>query len=253
MTSGWVFDSPRAQSLTKARQIWFREVIGRLKQDLNLKTALDVGCGVGYFSSFLDEMGFDVTAFDGRQDNVEEAKKRVPGVEFQTANIEESNVQKLGVFDLVLCPGVLYHLENPLNAVRNLYALAHKVLIIESMCIPHGQPLAYLREEEHAEDESLNFVAFYPSESLITKMCYAAGFPHVYRPTSLPIHPDFQKKIWRNKLRTVFIASKIPLNGSNLRPVRQAHDAASPWLNPLGWTLRLLRSIARKLLRKSSA
>jgi len=37
----------------------------RIKEPLSLRTAIDVGCGLGYFSGFLRSLGFDVTAVDG--------------------------------------------------------------------------------------------------------------------------------------------------------------------------------------------
>jgi hypothetical protein len=52
---------------------------------------------------------------------------------------------------------LLYHLENPMLAIRHLRTL--KGLLLESMCIP------VLREEPAAADQSLTDIALYPSRS----------------------------------------------------------------------------------------
>ena len=60
---------------------------------------------------------------DGRQENVEEAQRRFPQIPFRICNAQESALRDLGRFDLVFCFGLLYHLENPLIAIRQLCAM----------------------------------------------------------------------------------------------------------------------------------
>ena len=56
-------------------------------------------------------------------------KNRYPNIPFYIANVEDSSIAHLGKFDLVLCFGLLYHLENPFAAMRKLYALTTKSLL----------------------------------------------------------------------------------------------------------------------------
>ena len=42
---------------------------------------------------------------------------------------------ELGEFDLVLCFGLLYHLENPMRTIRHLRALTGQGLLLESMSL----------------------------------------------------------------------------------------------------------------------
>src|SRR5437870_267493 len=88
----WVFDGPHSRRLTEARQRLLGTVLPTLRQQAGLDTALDVGCGVGFFSGFLHAMGFRVLAYDGRPENVEEASRRFPEIEFLTADIEDPKV-----------------------------------------------------------------------------------------------------------------------------------------------------------------
>ena len=127
----WVFDQPEARSLREARQAFLLEVLAQIELLLALETALDAGCGIGYFAAALNQSGLEVAAFDARTENIEEARRRFPQIRFHCANIEDSAVLELGTFDVTVCFGLLYHLENPLRALRNLYSMTKKVLLVE--------------------------------------------------------------------------------------------------------------------------
>ncbi len=111
-------------------------MVRALKPALGLRNALDAGCGVGFFAQTLTELGLETRGFDGRFENVVEARKRFPQIAFERGDIESAEIAALGTFDLVLCFGLLYHLENPMRAIRHLRALTGQGLLIESMCVP---------------------------------------------------------------------------------------------------------------------
>jgi FkbM family methyltransferase len=244
LASEFAFDRPYATKGVEARQEPLRELLPFLMRELGLQTALDAGCGIGYFSSFLFRQGLRVVAFDGRQGNVEEASRRHQEVTFCTADVEDASVLKLGSFDLVLCFGLLYHLENPFRAIRHLHALTKRVLILESVCVPSDVPMMRLRDEPVIEDQSLTEVAFYPSESCLIKMCYRAGFCYVYRLTSLPNHPDFRSSFDRKQMRTILVASNSRLDRPTLAYVAEPRDVIDPWVK------RELLQRAVRFLRK---
>jgi FkbM family methyltransferase len=223
------FDQRPYRKLIAARAETIRRVAEKLKTEMRLKNALDAGCGVGFFSKTLDECGLNVCGFDGREKNIVEARKRYPDLGFETADIQDSSILELGRFDFVLCCGLLYHLENPLLAVRNLRALTEKCLLIESMCIPGEEPLMLLREEPHAEDQSLTEVACYPSEGSLVKMLYRAGFGVVYRVMPLPNHDDFRDTPDHKRKRTVLLASSMPIDIAGFRLYPEPHEKQDPW------------------------
>lgn len=234
MTQNFVFDQPHATRLTIARQDLLRDALPELRRQLHLETALDVGCGVGYFSAFLDGLGYSTVGYDGRQGNVEEAKRRFPQIDFRTVDIEDRAAGESGRYDLVLCFGLLYHLENPLRAVRNLSALTAQVLLVESMCVPENRPLLYLMGEAQGADQSLRGIAFYPSESCLIKMLYRTGFPFVWRWTRLPAHEDFHKSLLREKGRIVLAASRVALDAAFLTLAPEPTIPWNPWTTPWG-------------------
>ena len=174
------FDQRKYCELIEARGETLRRSLNKLKPALNLSNALDAGCGVGFFSEVLAECGLEACGFDGRAENVVEASNRFPRIPFAQADIQDRTIVELGRFDLVVCFGLLYHLENPLLAIRNLRELTEKCLLVESMCLPEDRPSMLLRTEPRQEDQSLTDTAFYPSEGSLVKMLYRAGFRAVY-------------------------------------------------------------------------
>jgi SAM-dependent methyltransferase len=212
----FVFDLEESQRLVEARGGFLRRFVTDFRDRLELRTALDAGCGVGYFAELLQRLGLGVTAFDARSENVEEARRRHPGIEFHLADVEELRPQEVGTFDLVLCFGLLYHLENPLRAVRRLRAMTRKLLLIESVCVPERTPVLHLRDEAAAGDQALNTVAWYPSEGALIKMAYRAGFPAVYRTIRLPEHEDFLGGVGRRPWRTIMVAPVLPIKDPSL-------------------------------------
>jgi SAM-dependent methyltransferase len=233
----WLFDRQWTRDFTGIRQKFIAEFLGNVRPQMGLGSALDVGCGVGDFSKFLSELGFSVIAVDGREENVTEAKRRYPEISYRVANVENLPVAEMGTFDLVLCFGLLYHLENPFRAIRNLHSLTGRVLLIETMCTPYANTTMELLDEGHCEDQGLNYVAFYPSESTFVKMLYRAGFPFVYRFERLPVHELYTKTLWRKRLRTMLVTSKIALTAPNLALVRDqlrpVPGRSDPWTTPL--------------------
>jgi len=223
------FDSNYYLDLIEARGDTIRRMVNQLKPALNLSTALDAGCGVGFFGKILQDAGLSVRAFDGRIENVEEARSRFPQISFEQADIENLEIRKFGKFDFVLCFGLLYHLENPLMAIRNLHALAGKCLLVESMCSPDGKPSMLLREEPCREDQSLTDVAFYPSESCLVKMLYRAGFATVYRVEELPDHDDFRETSDHARRRTLLAAFVAPTSLPGLTLLSEPREAKDPW------------------------
>jgi SAM-dependent methyltransferase len=222
----WVFDSDLARNYTEVRQTFIGEFLAGVRKQVELTTALDVGCGVGYFSQFLSGLGFRVVAIDGRSTNIQEAKKRWPEIAFLTRNAEDPALPEIGTFDFVLCVGLLYHLENPFLAIRNLCFVTGKLLAIESMCAPGDHPSMELLDEYHEEDQGLEHFAFYPTESCLVKMLYRAGFPFVYGFKQLPDHPAFRATRARHRERTMLVASH---QGLNMHELTQIVESKRPW------------------------
>jgi len=229
MQQGFIFDQPHYSALNKAREEALRQFLASLRNELQLRSAVDVGCGVGYFSALLQALRLDVLALDGRPENLEEAKTRVPGVEFRLADAEDNRICSFGKFDLMLCFGLLYHLENPFAAIRNLFALTAKVAVVEGMCIPGSEPILGVREEGLTEDQGLRHIALYPTENGLVKLLYRSGFPFVYRFRTPPAHQDYRTSHDRKQVRTILAASTVPLRTEMLVLATEPVTNPDPW------------------------
>jgi SAM-dependent methyltransferase len=252
-----VFDTPHYRLIDEARISLFRELLPQCAQKLDLRSALDAGCGVGHFSGLLRDLHFRTMGFDGRIDNVEEARRRYPDVEFRVGDVEDPGIERLGSFDLVLCVGLLYHLENPFRAIRNISRLTSRLLLIESMCTGEKWPLLRLREEGSGEDQGLRYIAFYPSEACLIKMLYRSGFTSVYRFTRLPEHPDFRQSWSRQRMRTLLAASSATIDLPFLDLVTEPGGLADPlatrWAKFWGVPRRIVRFAVKPWSEKAAA
>jgi len=248
MGSNFIFDQPHYDALTTAEEATLRPLLESLRKDMELRTAVDVGCGLGHFAVFLRDLGFDVLALDGRQENVNEARRRLPDLKFRVANAENTGIRALGKFDLVFCLGLFYHLENPFVAVRNLFAMTGKVAILEGQCVPGNEPIFVVRDESPTEDQGLRHVALYPSESGLVKLLYRSGFSHVYRLRVPLAHRDYESSLTRSRVRTMLVAASCELSVEMLVPAAEPPTDPDPWTirrGPVALVRRTLRPLAR--------
>jgi SAM-dependent methyltransferase len=249
LSKPFVFDLPMQSESREVKIEFLRHVIGSWISEFSLHTAIDLGCGVGYFSAMLRDLGMQVTAMDGRAENIAEARDRHSGIDFRVADAEDPALADLGMFDLVFCLGLLYHLENPLRAFRNLHGLTGKILIVESMVIPEEQPFFILIDEGNVEDQSLRAVSCYPSEGAIIKMAYRTGFPHVYRFRELPDHEDYHDMMGRARRRTFIAASKTVLDSPLLEIAAEPKLSGDLWNTDPTGIIKKLRRFRGKLRR----
>jgi len=249
----WPFDSPETREITLVRQGVLDHLVKDLRQQWDLQTALDVGCGVGYFSKTLADLNFRARAIDGRAENAAKAQRRYPEISFRTQNAEELQAANLGTFDFALCAGLLYHLENPFRAIRGLRAVTGKILLIESMCAPGPEPCLQLLDEYSSDDQGLNYVAFYPTESCLTKMHYRAEFPFVYGFANPPDYRAFRRTADRKKERILLVAATKFLNSPGLALLQVPCREWELWRIPVsaGRRLSRLAAMGRELLSSS--
>lgn len=219
-----LFDQTYYVEINNARWTVASKILSALS---DLQSCVDAGCGPGWFSEKLSGMGMRVHGIDGRQELVEEARRRVPTASFSTVDVTSPEATAaLSAADLVFCYGLLYHLENPFAAVRNLYRLTNKYLMVETQIAPGENAGLVLVSEGRNETQGLNYYAVIPSRRALVKMLYVAGFKFVYRYTGAVDHPDFIDASNRLHRREIFVASKIsPLN---LRDAINEQEPATP-------------------------
>lgn len=99
-------------------------------------------------------------------------------VEGVVADYMSLDPKKVGVFDVVLYMGVLYHMQDPLAAMKQVAALTGKVAIIEMAAelIPGYEHLAFCEffETNELNGDISNWWA--PNQKALLGLCRAAGF-----------------------------------------------------------------------------
>jgi tRNA (mo5U34)-methyltransferase len=112
-------------------------------------TVLDLGCNEGWFAHRALEWGAArVLGLDVREANIRRATliRDHFGIDgdrlaFEQANVIELDAERLGAFDVVLVLGLIYHLENPVGALRTARALTRGTAVVESQLTAHEEPI----------------------------------------------------------------------------------------------------------------
>jgi hypothetical protein len=115
------------------------------------------------------------------EDSIPAHKALDSKVESVVADYMSLEPKKLGVFDVVLYMGVLYHMPDPFAAMKQVAALTGEVAIIETAAevIPGYENLALC---EFFETNELNYDMsnwWSPNEKTLLALCRAAGFRRV--------------------------------------------------------------------------
>lgn len=194
---------------------------------LSGRKALDVACNEGYFSQMLYQLGATVRAIDIRPENIERASivQSLCGIDtgrlvFEVEDFLE-NRDPEGTYDLTLFLGLLYHLENPMGALRLLRKVTKTLCIIETQLTRfntmvesgwgrEGEKLRLsgslaIYEEtdmEYNRLASYRSLSFIPNIAAVRQMLGAAGF---FKVAQVPAQPGMNPQYLTND-RGIFLA-----------------------------------------------
>jgi hypothetical protein len=165
--------------------------------------AVDLASHQGYFSVRLAQLGFgEVLGVEARASHVADSRLVASAygleqVSFDQGDIFELDPSGMGQFDLVAMLGLLYHLENPVGALRLCRALCRKLCIIETQLVPglsgpvdfgsyrFVRPLqgtfGLIDEtgETHGPETGVTGICMVPSLDALTWLLHKVGFREV--------------------------------------------------------------------------
>ncbi len=175
---------------------------------------VDLGCLEGGYAVEFAKLGFETLGIEAREENVEKcnylkADLNLSNVEFVTDDVR--NLEKYGKFDIVLCYGLLYHLNDPIDFLKILSGCTNKLLLLNT----HFAPERDLRYD-------LGFLNTYflsPLQKRIGKLWIDANrmlhYRINYRLSRLTLNEgykgrwkkEYNKKISKNKLESLLWSS----------------------------------------------
>jgi hypothetical protein len=183
---------------TRARLI-FPRLDALVGDDWASTECVDLACHEGWFSMQLAARGASkVVGLDVRGEHIKRANviKDIAGLTnltFDQRDLFTLDPGQAGTFDVTLCLGLLYHLDNPVGALRIVRALTRGVCVIETQvarpaarleCLwgsgegRSGSGVAVVRSDEH-HVQSGHEVVLVPTLDALMDILDAVGFSRV--------------------------------------------------------------------------
>jgi SAM-dependent methyltransferase len=218
--------------------------------------AIDLACNEGWFAHLLLEWGAErVVGVDIRASNVRRAELirdhyGIPSerLELIQADVLALDPARLGRFDVVLMLGLIYHMEQPLEALRIARRLTDGVCVVESQLVRDTRPLLFTDgvpndfkavemvfgawhedQEENPLASSGQVISLVPNLVALERMPRLAGFGRVELLDAAPhhdpqyVHRDRGIVVAHARIRTGSAATGLPLP-----PVRLARRVGDP-------------------------
>jgi len=188
------------------------------------RRVLELGSGPGDHTGFYVQRGCAVVSVDARQDCLDVLKQRYPAVQTELCDLNDpAPLGPLGVFEVIHCYGILYHLEEPSQLIRYMGEASSGLAIVET-CVQAGKTQTAVTVDETIEDftQSSTGQGCRPTREWVFE-ALGRGFPFVYQTQTQPNHPEFPID-WKDLtnapplVRAVFVASKQPLDLPSLSP-----------------------------------
>jgi tRNA (mo5U34)-methyltransferase len=160
-----------------------------LPGNLSGMSVLDVGAWDGFFSFEAERRGASrVLATDsycwgkggGTKDGFELARKVLRSkVEDKEIDVMDLSPQTVGVFDIVLFLGVLYHMRHPLLALERVSSVTRKLLIVETHVdmVWTGRPVMVFYPRSELNGDPTNWWG--PNPACVEAMLTTVGFRDV--------------------------------------------------------------------------
>lgn len=216
-----LFDSEAYLAINEIRwPLVEQSVLALRRAGVAVESAFDLGCGPGWFTKRMDSLELDVVGLEARSQLVDEARRQAPRARIEVFDFDAVGFTQLPKpRDFVLCFGLLYHLENPLRALRIARRLAKDALLLETMIVPGEIASARLVRENANETQGVRDLAMILTQPGLEQALWAAGFENLRRRDAPIDHDDFRPTAERHKRRCVYFSSSAGVTPDGFTPV----------------------------------
>jgi len=190
--------------------------LSSLSIPLEGKTVLEVGAGIGLHTAFFEKRNCTITSTDGRQENVDEMKRRFPHRDIRLFNLLNfDSYAGFEKFDVIYCYGTLYHTPKPDEILQGLGSLCREMILLET-CVSPGYHLdIHLTRESETIDQAIGIIGCRPTRAWIMDTL-RKYYGYAYTTKTQPQHHDFdldwQIPLKKQNHRAVFVGSKMPID-----------------------------------------
>jgi len=109
------------------------------KEERKKLRVVDLGCLEGGYAVEFARLGFDTLGIEAREDNIQKCNYVKNELGLSNLNFVKDDVRNManyGKFDVVLCYGLLYHLNDPIEFLKTVSSCTNKLLFLNTHFAP---------------------------------------------------------------------------------------------------------------------
>jgi SAM-dependent methyltransferase len=185
-------------------------------------SVLEVGAGIGDHSHYYIDRECRVSITEARSDNLAHLRKRYLNNSVYFLDMDAPSGVEGCPFDVVHCYGLLYHLNEPNQALAYLSKNTKQMLFLET-CVSFGEneEVNLTGEEQGNPTQAYSGTGCRPTRAWLFRELKEL-FEYVYLPTTQPCHEEFPldwtapERHQAALQRAVFVASRKRLENDRL-------------------------------------
>jgi len=142
------------------------------------KSVLEVGCGHAGFLTRWRNWGCDpIVACEGRRLCVEDLRDEVDYAEIVCHNLEHP--WPFGQFDIIANMGVLYHVANPEQLLKDCMSSCNDLILETEVCDSQDPyKIVHVQERPERQGHSISGDSYRPTPAWVERVLEEGGFEH---------------------------------------------------------------------------
>jgi hypothetical protein len=174
------------------------------KEERQKLKVVDLGCLEGGYSVEFAKLGFNTLGIEAREENILKCNYVKSELNLQNLNFIKDDVRNLnqyGEFDIVVCYGLLYHLNDPIDFLKKISLATKKILFLHTHFAPEkdirydlGYLNSYIIAPLQKRIKLLNFSKNYKLSRLVQHEGYKGRWYNEWSDNSTK--SKIEKQLW---------------------------------------------------------